>query len=258
MLKLLNNNSERIILFGLNYNLRTASPKQKQLSLHLQIHKECKYSLDIAHVAGFMNVLSNCGRKPNKYTDTEMEQTRRDKVIELLCAAIIKLLKYPRRTVYDITKKWEESGMSKRKENKPRSDRICTPTFVAGLKSSIKANPGRHIHPRQEAWDPPVDRIQGHQERLGIQELCPEGQTCAVLAEEECAQLLGFQYLAPQQPRPEPMEVCAPHHNNVASLKASIKSEMNKLDPAEVSTACGRFRRRLEDILEVEGGHIEY
>ncbi|QQP55816.1 Uncharacterized protein FKW44_000269 [Caligus rogercresseyi] len=41
--------------------------------------------------------------------------------------------------------------------------------------------------------------------------------------------------------------------NNVASLKA----EMNKLDPAEVSTACGRFRRRLKGILEAEGGHIE-
>ncbi|QQP55915.1 Transposable element tcb1 transposase [Caligus rogercresseyi] len=33
--------------------------------------------------------------------------------------------------------------MSKRKEHKPRSDRICTPTFVAGLKSSIKAIRGR-------------------------------------------------------------------------------------------------------------------
>ncbi|QQP53830.1 Transposable element tcb1 transposase, partial [Caligus rogercresseyi] len=59
----------------------------------------------------------------------------------------------------------------------------------------------------------------------------------------------------PQQPRPEPMRlrlVCATHHSNVASLKASIKSEMNKLDPVEVSTACGRFKRRLEDILEAE------
>ncbi|QQP34929.1 Uncharacterized protein FKW44_022989 [Caligus rogercresseyi] len=52
-------------------------------------------------------------------------------------------------------------------------------------------------------------------------------------------------------------EVCSTHHSNVASLKASIKSEMNKLDPAEVSTACEKFRRRLEDILEAEGGHIE-
>ncbi|QQP55474.1 Transposable element tcb1 transposase, partial [Caligus rogercresseyi] len=65
-----------------------------------------------------------------------MEQTRRNTVIELVCAgyrpaAIIKLLKYPWRTFYDITKKWEESGI----------DRICTPTFVAGLKRSIKANP---------------------------------------------------------------------------------------------------------------------
>ncbi|QQP37616.1 Uncharacterized protein FKW44_017939, partial [Caligus rogercresseyi] len=53
------------------------------------------------------------------------------------------MLKYPKRTVYDITKKWEESGMSKRKEHKPRSGWICTPTFVAGLKRSIKAIRGR-------------------------------------------------------------------------------------------------------------------
>ncbi|QQP36912.1 Transposable element tcb1 transposase [Caligus rogercresseyi] len=32
--------------------------------------------------------------------------------------------------------------MSKRKEQKPRSDRICTPTFVTELKISIKTNPG--------------------------------------------------------------------------------------------------------------------
>ncbi|QQP54291.1 Transposable element tcb1 transposase [Caligus rogercresseyi] len=32
--------------------------------------------------------------------------------------------------------------MSKMKEHKPRIDWICTPTFVAGLKRSIKANPG--------------------------------------------------------------------------------------------------------------------
>ncbi|QQP39898.1 Uncharacterized protein FKW44_013758, partial [Caligus rogercresseyi] len=34
-------------------------------------------------------------------------------------------------------------------------------------------------------------------------------------------------------------EVCVTHHSSVASLKASIKSKMIKLDPAEVSTACG-------------------
>ncbi|QQP38880.1 Transposable element tcb2 transposase [Caligus rogercresseyi] len=74
--------------------------------------------------------------------------------------------------------------------------------------------------------------------------------------------VLNFQHLAPQQPRPELMrlllvgklerEVCATHHSNVASLKTSIKSEMDKLDPSEVSMASGRFRRRLEDIIEAE------
>ncbi|QQP54747.1 Hypothetical protein FKW44_007676 [Caligus rogercresseyi] len=44
-------------------------------------------------------------------------------------------------------------------------------------------------------------------------------------------------------------EVCTTHHSNVASLKASTKSEMNKLNAAEVSAGCGRFKRCLEDIL---------
>ncbi|QQP39358.1 Uncharacterized protein FKW44_020220, partial [Caligus rogercresseyi] len=80
-----------------------------------------------------------------------MEQTRRDTVIELLCAghrptAIIKLLKYPRRTVYDITKKWEESGMSKRYEHRPG---------MTG--SSQEVHQGdTHAHPRKKAWGPPV------------------------------------------------------------------------------------------------------
>ncbi|QQP51625.1 Uncharacterized protein FKW44_013045 [Caligus rogercresseyi] len=46
--------------------------------------------------------------------------------------------------------------VSKRKEHKPRSDRICTPKFVAGLKRSIKAIRDAHVHPRQEAWGTPV------------------------------------------------------------------------------------------------------
>ncbi|QQP49429.1 Transposable element tcb2 transposase [Caligus rogercresseyi] len=201
-----------------------------------------------------------------------MEQTRRDTVIELLCAghrpaAIIKLLKYPKRTVYDITKKWEESGMSKRKEHKPRSDRICTPTFVAGLKRSIKVYPGTPMsilaRKRGVHLSSSLDGLCGFRDPVYIPAglgARPHGQTCAVLAEDECAQLLGLQHLAPQQPRPEPMRlllVYATHHSNMASLKASIKSEINKLDPAEVSTDCKRFRRRLEDILEAEGGQIE-
>ncbi|QQP38395.1 Transposable element tcb1 transposase [Caligus rogercresseyi] len=194
-----------------------------------------------------------------------MEQTRRDTVIELLCAgyrraAIIKLLKYPWRTFYEITKKWEESGMSKRKEHKPRSDRICTPTFVAGLKRSIKANPRTPVSilakKRPQDWRRPLDGLCGLRDPVHIPVgLCarPRGQTCSVLVEEEFFQLLGLQHLAPNSPDLNPCD----YYFNVASLKASIKSEMNKLDPAEVSTECGRFRRRLEDILEAEGGHIE-
>ncbi|QQP51357.1 Transposable element tcb1 transposase, partial [Caligus rogercresseyi] len=76
----------------------------------------------------------------------------------------------------------------------------------------------------------------------------PHGQTFAVLAEEECAQFLGLLHLAPNSPDLNPCD----YYFNMASLKASIRSEINKLDPVEVFKDCERFRRRLEDILEAE------
>ncbi|QQP55037.1 Transposable element tcb2 transposase [Caligus rogercresseyi] len=174
-----------------------------------------------------------------------MEQTQRDTVIELLCgghrpAAIIKLLKYPRRTVYDITKKWEESGMSKRKEHKPRSDRICTSSFVAGLKKSIKANPGTPMSILAKKRG--QDSTPAHKAKLV--------QSCL---KKNFPNFWEFNTWPPNSPDLNPCD----YYFNVASLKASTKSEMKKLDPAEVFTACGRFRRRLKGILEAEGGHIE-
>ncbi len=76
-----------------------------------------------------------------------MEQCRRDAIIELYHAGhnpkdIIKLLKYPKSTVYDVIKRFNGKGDYKRKNHKPRSDKIRTPTFLAGLKKSIRANPG--------------------------------------------------------------------------------------------------------------------
>ncbi|QQP53260.1 Transposable element tcb1 transposase [Caligus rogercresseyi] len=177
-----------------------------------------------------------------------MEQTRRDTVIELLCAghhpaAIIKLLKYPRRTVYDITKKWEESGMSKKKEHKPRSDRICTPTFAnPGTPMPILTRkPGVHLSSSPDGLcdvqDPPAHKAKLVQSWL----------------KKNMPNFWDFNTCLPNSPDLNPCD----NYFNVASLKASIKWEMNKLDPVEVSTACGRFRGRLEDIFEAEGGHIE-
>ncbi|QQP55008.1 Transposable element tcb2 transposase [Caligus rogercresseyi] len=186
-----------------------------------------------------------------------MEQTRRDTVIELLCAgqrpaAIIKLLKYPWRTFYDITKKWEESGMSKRKEHKPRSDWICTPTFVTGLKRSIKANlrTPMSILARKRPQDcrRPLDGLCGLRDPVHI-----PAKLVQSWLKKNFSNFWDFNTWPPNSPDLNPCD----YYFNVASLKASIKSEMNKLDPAEVSTECGRFRRRLEDILEAEGGHIE-
>ncbi|QQP52996.1 Transposable element tcb2 transposase [Caligus rogercresseyi] len=71
-----------------------------------------------------------------------------------------------------------------------------------------------HVHPHQEAWCPPVvvswmDSVAAGTPYTFQQDSAPrpQDQTCVVLAEEECAQLLGLQHLAPRQPRPEPMRL---------------------------------------------------
>ena len=75
-----------------------------------------------------------------------MEQTRRSAICELRHAGhtplkIIKLLKYPRQTVYDVCKRFDEMGKEQRSAHNSRRNRILKPTFLAGLKRSIKANP---------------------------------------------------------------------------------------------------------------------
>jgi len=80
-----------------------------------------------------------------------MEPDKRSAVIELYRAGrpaheIYKLLKYPKSTVYDIIKRYKDRGESTRKEHTPRSDKIRTPRFLAGLKRSIKANPDSSIN----------------------------------------------------------------------------------------------------------------
>ena len=75
-----------------------------------------------------------------------MEQPCRDTICELVRAGhgasdIIKLTKYKKSTVYDVVKRFRDSGESKRKDHSPRSDKVRTPRFLAGLKCSINANP---------------------------------------------------------------------------------------------------------------------
>ncbi len=75
-----------------------------------------------------------------------MEQRRCDTICELVRAGhgasdIIKLTKYKKSTVYDVVKRFRDSGVSKRKDHSPRSDKVRTPCFLAGLKCSINANP---------------------------------------------------------------------------------------------------------------------
>ena len=77
-----------------------------------------------------------------------MEQARRSAVLELHRAGhskanIVRLLKYPKSTVYAVVKRYKETREDNRKSHKPRLDKIHSPRFVAGLKRSIDANPGK-------------------------------------------------------------------------------------------------------------------
>lgn len=75
-----------------------------------------------------------------------MEQAKRSAICELRRAghtpsAIIRMLKYSRQTVYDVCKRFDETGEDQRAAHKPRRGRILTPRFLAGLKRSVNANP---------------------------------------------------------------------------------------------------------------------
>ncbi|QQP56722.1 Transposable element tcb1 transposase, partial [Caligus rogercresseyi] len=116
-------------------------------------------------------------------------------------------------TLYDITKKWEESGMSKRKKHKPRSDQFARPHLWL-----VSRGPSRPIRGRPCPSSPgsvgstcrrPLDGLCGLRDPVHIPAglgARPHGQTCAVLAEEECAQLLGLQHLAPNSPNLNPCD----------------------------------------------------
>ncbi|QQP53980.1 Uncharacterized protein FKW44_006644 [Caligus rogercresseyi] len=58
--------------------------------------------------------------------------------------------------VYDITKKWEVSKISKRKEHKPGVTGSARP--ICGWSQEVHQGQSgdAHVHPRQEAWGPPV------------------------------------------------------------------------------------------------------
>ena len=75
-----------------------------------------------------------------------MEQAKRNAIVELRRAGrspadIAKILKYPRRTVYEVCKRYDRSGDVSRAPHKPRRDRKLTPRFLNGLKRSVKASP---------------------------------------------------------------------------------------------------------------------
>ncbi|KYN06559.1 hypothetical protein ALC62_02492 [Cyphomyrmex costatus] len=46
-------------------------------------------------------------------------------------------------------------------------------------------------------------------------------------------------------------------HPNVASLRAAIEAAFANMDSAALQRACGRFRTRMEAVIETNGGYIE-
>ena len=52
-------------------------------------------------------------------------------------------------------------------------------------------------------------------------------------------------------------EACKTPHNNVDSLKASIRAAWDNMSEDYIIKTCKAFRPRLEAMLEAEGGHIE-
>ena len=52
-------------------------------------------------------------------------------------------------------------------------------------------------------------------------------------------------------------KVCKTPHRNVDSLKSAICEEWAAMSDEYVAKVCGSFRRRIEAIIEADGGHFE-
>lgn len=46
-------------------------------------------------------------------------------------------------------------------------------------------------------------------------------------------------------------------HPNVNSLRAAIEAEFTAMNRDQLKTACSRFRARIKQVIEVQGGYIE-
>ncbi|QQP41952.1 Uncharacterized protein FKW44_016472 [Caligus rogercresseyi] len=188
-----------------------------------------------------------------------MEQTRRDTVIELLCAglrppAIIKLFKYSKRTDY----RHQTVSGGFRDCPRGRSPRPGVTDLHAhiwaGLKRSIKANSGTLMDILARKRGVYLSSFPGWT-------LCASGTPVHIpagLGARPQGQFV-HPYLNPcDYYFMEVGEGVVRHTTQqCGTLKASIKSAMNKLDPAESPRPWGGSGVCLEDILEAEGGHIE-
>ena len=50
---------------------------------------------------------------------------------------------------------------------------------------------------------------------------------------------------------------CKKHHNNLNSLKMSIKRAINTLEKEEIIHGLSKFRNRIEAVINASGGYIE-
>ncbi len=71
-------------------------------------------------------------------------------IMELACvhhspSALMKITGYSKSTVYRVYKAWKEEGKVKHKPHKTHIDKKRTPTFLANLNRTIKANPAMNL-----------------------------------------------------------------------------------------------------------------
>ncbi|QQP53540.1 Transposable element tcb1 transposase [Caligus rogercresseyi] len=147
---------------------------------------------------------------------------------------------------YDITKKWEESGMSKRKEHNPGR--------------SIKTNPGTPMSilakKRGSTCRRPLDESVASGTPYTFQKDSVPAHKAKLVQSWLKKNVPNFWDFNTCPNSPDLNYVTTTCRKQCGVLKASIKSEMNKVDPAGFLVRGSGVR--LEDIFEAEGGHIEW
>ena len=133
-------------------------------------------------------------------------------------------------------------------------ENVTAAVYLDVLRRVVKPWVGAHYQGKLVTWQ--QDSAPAHKAKT-VQRFCKEGFSSFWSTEE----------WSPNSPDLNPLDfffwgyveakACAVPHSSVTSLKAAIAQVFATVPKTSVIRTCQSFRRRLERVIEADGGHIE-